>query len=245
MTRPIRSKQLLRFAIISALAQVRAYPQADPNATAAPQGSLCVMAVTPPNSGEKSLANPAGGNLVKQYAIKIDELPAVLGLPGQGVPVPPLLLGESHIVRVFGDGKQVESFRFRFEDYSTNELCLVFDEFYVTWKLLNCEDAGTWGACRPRHRLPWVEVKSCEVAGKRIVPARRDPRTGAVEYYTDYQIRYVVEGREFVKYSGSGLPSSMQKPSAESLKTLPRDCRYTIRYHPGMPEKAEVSPRQN
>jgi hypothetical protein len=30
-------------------------------------------------------------------------------------------------------GKQLESFRFRFEDYSTNELCLVFDELYVTW----------------------------------------------------------------------------------------------------------------
>jgi hypothetical protein len=244
MTRLISSKQLLQLAIIGALAQVRAYPQADANATAATQGSLCVMAVTPPNSGEKSLANPAGGNLVKQYAVKVDKSPPIPGLPGQGVPVPPLLLGESHVVRVFGDGKQVESFRFRFEDYSTNELCLVFDEFYATWKLLNCEDAGTWGACRPPHRLPWVDVKSCEVVDKRIVPVRRDPQTSAVEYYVDYQIRYVAEGRVFVKYSGSGLPPSMQQPSAESLKAVPRDCRYSIRYHPGMPEKAEVSPRQ-
>jgi len=200
------------------------------------------MAVTPPSPGQKSLANPAGGNLVKRYALKIDALPEILGLPDKGVPVPPLSLGVRHVVRIFGDGKQVESLRFRFEDFATNELCLSFDEFYVTWRLMNCEDAGTWGACRPPHRLPWVEVKSCEVVAERIVPVRRET---AIEYYLDYQVRYLAEGREFEKYVESRLPPSTQEPSFESLKVLPKDCRYAIRYHPGMPEKAELSPRQN
>jgi hypothetical protein len=73
-----------------------------------------------------------------------------------------------------------------------------------------------------RNRLPLVEVKSCEVVGKRIVPVRRE---SAVAYYLDYQIRYTAEGREFEKYTGSGLPPSAQEPSRESLKSLPKDCR--------------------
>jgi hypothetical protein len=197
------------------------------------------MAVTPPAPGVKSLFNSAGGNLIKHYSIKVDALLPILGLPDRGVPLPPLPLGDRHVVRIFGDGKQVASFRFSFEEFSTNELCLEFDDFYETWRLLNCEDAGKWGVCRPRHRLPWVEAKSCQVVAKRTVPFR-DPQTSAVAYYTDYQIRYVAEGREIFRYSSSGLPPSMQKPSAESL---PTDCRYLIRYHPGMPEKAELTLR--
>ena len=64
-----------------------------------------------------------------------------------------------------------------------------------------------------------------------------------VEYYLDYQIRYMADGQEYKKYAGSGLPPSAQEPSGDSLKLLPKDCRYAIRYHPGMPDKAEVSPR--
>lgn len=30
-------------------------------------GSICIAAVTPPNSGEKSPANPSGGNSVSSY----------------------------------------------------------------------------------------------------------------------------------------------------------------------------------
>jgi len=242
MTYSKTGRELLRWVTLSALVSVSAWAQANSNSATPGEGSVCLMAVTPPGTGEKSLANPAGGNLIKQYTVRIDSLPSVLGLPDKGVPLPPLPLGMSHVVRVFGDGKQVESFRFRFEDFSTDELCLVFDDFYVTWKLENCEDAGTWGTCRSRHRLPWVQAKSCEVVGKRIVTVRRER---AVEYYLDYQIRYMAEGREFTKYVGSGLVPSSQEPSSESLKLLPKDCRYAIRYHPGLPHKAEVSPRQN
>lgn len=232
--------QILQSALVVALVSLPGWAQAGDNSATTREGSVCLMAVTPPSPGQKSLANPAGGNLIKQYAVKIDSLPSVLGLPDKGVPLPPLSLGMSHVARIFGDGKQVESFRFRFEDFSTNELCLVFDDFYVNWKLENCEDAGTWGACRPRHRLPWVEVKSCVVVGKRVVPARRQ---NIIEYYLDYQIQYMAEGQEYKKYVGSGLPPTPQEPSSQSLKSLPRDCRYGIRYHPGMPDKAEVSVR--
>jgi len=240
----IRTGRLLQWAIVSMLVEAPGQTQEDAKLPA-PEPSVCLMAVVPPNAGEKSLANPAGGNLIKQYAVQIDNFPQVLGLPDKGVAFPRLSLGETHLVRVFGDGKQVASFRFQFEDFSTNDLCLAFEPFYVTWRLRNCEDAGSWGACHQPRRLLWVEVKSCEVIGKRIVPVRRDPQISGVEYYTDYQIRYFAEGREVVKYISSGLPPDTQRPSSESLKVLPSDCRYTIRYHPGMPEKGEVIPRRN
>jgi hypothetical protein len=238
------SATLMQLAIIAVLAQTIANAQPGETTTATAQGSVCIAAVAPPTPGEKSLANPAGGNLVKVYSVKIDDLQPVRTLSDRGVAAPPLSLSDKHVVRIFGDGKQVESFRFSFGDYSTNELCLLFDELYLTWSLRNCEDAGAGaGRCRPRHRLPWVEVKSCAVVGTRGVPVRLGPPDMAVQYYTDYQIRYVAEGREFVKYAGSGLPPSLQEPSAGFLRALPKDCRYTIRYHPGMPDKAEVSPR--
>lgn len=244
MERQTSSGTLLQLAIIRVLAQAIANAQPGATTTATAQGSVCIAAVAPPTPGEKTLANPAGGNLIKVYSVKIDDLQPIRALSDQGVAVPPLSLSDRHVVRIFGDGKQVESFRFSFGDYSTNELCLLFDEFYLTWSLRNCEDAGPGaGRCRPRRRLPWVEVKSCAVVGTRVVPVRHGPIDITVQYYMDYQIRYVAEGREFVKYAGSGLPPDVQEPSAGSLRSLPKDCRYTIRYHPGMPDKAEVIPR--
>ncbi len=237
MKRQMISGTWLRVAL-SVLAPATSHAQSDARATEPPQGSLCIVAVSPAAPGDNGLKN--GGNRIKRYTIKIDDSAPIRVLPDKGVAAPPLSLGDRHVVRVFGDGKQVVSFRFSFGDYSTNELCLGFNDFYETWSVRDCEDAGTWGTCGPRHRLPWVEVKSCEVVGKHLVPMRPDPQVNSVEYYTDYKIRYVAEGREFFKYTGSGLPPDVDKSSAD-VRALPKACRYTIRYHPGMPDKAVIS----
>jgi hypothetical protein len=186
--------------------------------------------------GEKTGVGDFGAHQVKVYTIRFDDLTPLRALPDRGVEVPPLLLANKHAVKVLGDGKQVASFYFRFSEFRTNEVCLVHDNFYEMWSLLDCENARAWHTCGPPHKLPWVEVASCEVIGTRVVPANG-------QYYTEYQIRYAAEGREFSKYESSGLPPSAQRPSEASLKTLPKDCRYRIRYHPGMPDKAEVSLR--
>src|SRR5208337_4015658 len=119
-----------------------AWAQDQPETAAAsdtPRGSVCIASVTPPAPGMKSLANPAGGNEVKVYTIKFDDLPPLRGFPDRSVEVPPLPLAGKHAVKVFGDGKQVASFYFRFSDYATNDLCLFFNELYVAWNLTDSE----------------------------------------------------------------------------------------------------------
>jgi hypothetical protein len=201
------------------------------------EGSLCVMAVEPPAKGEKSLANPAGGNRIQHYSVKVDDLPAVDAQADRGVALPPLSVADRHLVRIFGDGKQVESFRFRFDDNSTNDLCLVFKSFYETWSVIDCEDALKRGACHPRERLPWVHLKSCVVVGRRVREVREE--RGGVAFDTDYLVRYTAEGKEFAKYSSSGRPSDSDKKVAES-RPLPKSCEFNIEYHPGLPDRAIV-----
>lgn len=108
------------------------------------QVSVCIAAVNPPTPGMKSLANPAGGNQVKVYTIKFDDLASLRALPDRGVEVPPLSVVDKHLVRVFGDGARVASFYFLFSDYTTNELCLTFNDFYEMRNLLDCGNARAW-----------------------------------------------------------------------------------------------------
>jgi hypothetical protein len=109
-------------------------------------GSVCVAAVEPPNGGEKSLANPAGGNRVQHYSIRIDDLPLVHTAPDKGFRTAPLEYSKKHVVRVFGDGKPVASFYFKFSEFKSNELCLFFNSLYETWQLWDMKSTGKWCA---------------------------------------------------------------------------------------------------
>ena len=110
-------------------------------------GSVCVAAVEPPNAREKSLANPAGGNCVQHYSIRIDDLPLVQTAPDKGFRTAPLEYSKKHVVRIFGDGKQVGSFYFKFTDYNSSDLCLFFDSLYQTWHLREMKSTGKWCSC--------------------------------------------------------------------------------------------------
>jgi len=200
-------------------------------ASAVPQGSECIAAIPPPDA--KSLEiHPGSANRV--YEIKFDDLPALRALPDRAVEVSPLALAEKHVVRIISDGKQLASFTFRFEEFATNEVCLVFDDFHEAWSLIDCENARGLRTCHPPYKLPWVEVKSCQVVGTRVVPANG-------QFYTDYRIKYLAEGKEFVKYVSSGLEPEAKAPSGKSSRALPTECHYDIRFHPGMADKARVS----
>src|SRR5262245_21921732 len=81
---------------------------ANPNAT----GSVCVAPVEYGNNQMKSLANPAGGNEIKQYQVRINGGAPVVALAKKGQLVSGLDLDAKHNVRISGDGKQVASFAF-------------------------------------------------------------------------------------------------------------------------------------
>jgi hypothetical protein len=110
-------------------------------------GSICIAAPDPPNSGEKSLGNPAGGNRISTYTIQVDKLPAIVASNAKAVRIGPISTGRKHFVKIIGDGKVVASFRFTFAKFHSSELCLWFNSLYETWQLWEAKDAGAKCKC--------------------------------------------------------------------------------------------------
>jgi hypothetical protein len=105
-----------------------------------------VAAVPRPNSGEISLANPAGGNRSFSFSIQVDEMPVVMASFDTGKLIGGLSPGNSHLVRIRRDGELVQSFKFTFKKYSSKDLCLRFKSLYETWQLW--EAKGERAKCR-------------------------------------------------------------------------------------------------
>ena len=120
------------------------------DASAKRVGAVCIGTVEPPTSGAKSLGDPAGGNRVKHYSIRVDQRAEVPTSDKRAVGPVILTLKEKHLIRVTGDGKRTASFWFEFESYRTNELCLSFDPLYVTWGLQDLKAVGKWCRCSPQ-----------------------------------------------------------------------------------------------
>ena len=110
------------------------------------KGVVCVAPVAAPNSGLKSLSNPAGGNKIQAYAIQIDKLPKLETAKDENIRIGELSLSKLHYVKIFGDGKPVESFRFNFNSFKSSQLCLQSKSLYQTWSLIKVKQAGK--SCR-------------------------------------------------------------------------------------------------
>jgi hypothetical protein len=121
--------------------------QTRPSGAKVTSGSICIATVTPPNSGQKSLANPSGGNRIASYSIQIDKGKPLTTSKDKSINVSGLAVEKRHLVRIFGDGKLVESFWFAFSEFSTNKLCLFFKPLYETWQLWDAKDGGAWCRC--------------------------------------------------------------------------------------------------
>ena len=113
----------------------------------APSGSMCIASVTPPNSGQKSLANPSGGNRIASYSVQIDKRKPVITSNDKSISISSLEVGRKHLVKIFGDERQIESFGFRFSEFSTTKLCLWFNALYETWQLWDARDGGAKCRC--------------------------------------------------------------------------------------------------
>ena len=111
-------------------------------------GVLCIAPVDPPNAGEKSLANPAGGNRVRKYTIQVDQLPPVSSDPKRTVRIEGIPLNGSHLVQIRGDGKIVESFKFAFTDEDPGHRALIFRSLYETWSVWSGRQARAFCKCK-------------------------------------------------------------------------------------------------
>lgn len=114
----------------------------------APSGAVCIAPVPKPVAGGKSLANPAGGNKVQAYSVQIGDKPSATALAEKPVLVDGLARAKAHLVSIKGDGRPVASFKFRFEDYKSDRLCLVFSPLYETWRMRAAAAGGPGCKCQ-------------------------------------------------------------------------------------------------
>jgi hypothetical protein len=109
-------------------------------------GSICVAPPDRPTTGEKSLANPAGGNAISVYSVQIDKMPVIVASNDRPTKISPISMSRKHLVKIIGDGKTVQSFWFTFNEFKTNDLCLWFKSLYETWSLWDGKEGR--GLCR-------------------------------------------------------------------------------------------------
>ena len=121
--------------------------QARSTGAKASSGSVCIATVTPPSSGQKSLSNPAGGNRISSYSIQVDKRKPLIASKDRSINIPSLAVDRRHLLKIFGDGKPVESFWFSFSEFSTTKLCLWFKPLYETWQLWDAKDGGAKCNC--------------------------------------------------------------------------------------------------
>ena len=111
-------------------------------------GSMCIAAADKPTSGEKSLANPAGGNKVSTYSIQVDKLSPLVVSNDRPVRISSLATSRKHLVKIIGDGKVVQSLWFNFRAFKTKELCLFFNSLYETWSLWDGKEGRAICRCK-------------------------------------------------------------------------------------------------
>jgi hypothetical protein len=112
-------------------------------------GSLCIAPIEAPRGGEKSLANPSGGNAAHAYSVQIDGRSSFAVAPDRGTLVEALTLDKSHTVVIYADGLRKESFRWRFGEHRAQ--CLWFNPLYETWSLTPLVGMEKICACKPQR----------------------------------------------------------------------------------------------
>jgi hypothetical protein len=140
------------------------FAQSGGNSTAIstpPTGSICLLSITDPTPGEKSLYNYAGGNPRPDYSVQIGNGPVVpfphspKGM-GAGILITGIPVAGSYLVRIRHQGKPLESFRFQFRDEDRGRLCLFLNALYLTWQLWPAERYPPACTCNGAKITPWV-----------------------------------------------------------------------------------------
>jgi len=125
----------------SAYAQSKAYHSAE-------AGSICIAPPGRPTTGEKSLANPAGGNTISTYSIQVDKMSTVVASNDRPVRISSISTSRKHLVKIIGDGKVVQSFWMNFGRFKTKDLCLFFNSLYETWSLWDGKGSRAICTCK-------------------------------------------------------------------------------------------------
>ena len=108
-------------------------------------GSVCVITV--PEKPTQVFGPPGFPCDGEKLSVKFDGQPPIAWPIKGNVKIDNLDVTTAHRVVIFCDGKPQQSFRFRFADFKTRNLCLFIDSFYKTAQLW--ESKGTpWCKCQ-------------------------------------------------------------------------------------------------
>jgi len=105
------------------------------SAPAEERASVCVAAVPSATTGAKSLSNATASTKPYEFTVKVDAEAPVTPSHSVSVLVANLPASSSHRVNISQGGSPTASFRFRFTDYKSNDLCLWFNPLYESWSL--------------------------------------------------------------------------------------------------------------
>jgi hypothetical protein len=134
--------------VVQALSVARLFTLAAPEARGGDRapvstGSVCIprpASRTPNGPGDVPLTNSSVPDTAKFHSLKVDGGPRQ-AITGESVLlVPDLDIGKRHLVRIFGDDTQIQSFWFRFVSYRSRHLCLSNDHLYRTWRLFEAKE---------------------------------------------------------------------------------------------------------
>ena len=139
--------KLCRLLILVCLSTGAAHGQSEQGSSTG-SGSICIAPPDRPTTGEKSLANPAGGNPISIYSIQVDKMAPVVTSNERPVRISSIATSRKHLVKIIGDGKIVASFRLDFKKYKTKELCLFFNSLYETWSLWDGKEGRAICKCK-------------------------------------------------------------------------------------------------
>jgi hypothetical protein len=109
------------------------------------EGSICVAPIpkeAPTTAGTPELACPSG-----KFSLKIDDRPLIVWSSNASVKIDDLDLTVRHRVTIFCNGKPHQSFRFRFSEFKSKQLCLFLNDLYQTAQLWETK-GSPWCKCK-------------------------------------------------------------------------------------------------
>jgi len=98
-------------------------------------GSVCIAPVPKATAGTKSLANATASAVPYEFEVTLGELAPVTTSHTESRPISGLDTSKSHLVVIRQGAKRVVSFRLRFQNYRSENLCLWFGPLYESWSL--------------------------------------------------------------------------------------------------------------
>jgi len=105
-------------------------------------GSVCVAPAFSVNARSIGTDSSLEATQARKFEIQIDSMDRVLLSDKRCSLIEPLTISKPHTVKIYCNGRRIESFSFRFDQFKSKRLFLWLKEFYGTWNLTETPPRG-------------------------------------------------------------------------------------------------------